>query len=148
MKKPTNCPLRAPLSVGEGFAAAHKSFRLLLLPSGPDKIRGVLLRRTQSIPGGAVKGQLSKDKLTNSIIYFFGFPVKDSWSDPAGNKSDHLSDLICDQFAGFGGSDALHSRSHDVRCSEAFCQNCLHRRLYRIGFPDQAECIFQHHRCR
>jgi len=146
MKKPTNCPLRAPLSVGEGFAAAHKSFRLLLLPSGPDKIRGVLLRRTQTIPGGAVKGQLSKDKLTNSIIYFFCFPVKDSWPDLTGSIPVHLSDFVCNHFAGFSSSDALHPSCHDVRGSVTFGKNSLYRCFYRIGFLDQSECIFQHHR--
>jgi len=33
-------------AVRRGFTAAHKANRLLLLPLGPDKVHGALLRRT------------------------------------------------------------------------------------------------------
>jgi len=49
--------LIAPRDDEEGLSAAHKSFRLLLLPSGPDKVHGVLLRRTQTMPNEAIKGR-------------------------------------------------------------------------------------------
>jgi len=49
-------PFESSASVGEGLSAAHKNFRLLLLPSGPDKVHGILLRRTQTRTGEAVKG--------------------------------------------------------------------------------------------
>ena len=50
------CPLTAPHNSGKGLSAAHKNLRLLLLPSGPDKVHGILLRRTQTKTGEAVKG--------------------------------------------------------------------------------------------
>ena len=50
-------PFYSSAGVGEGLSAAHKNFRLLLLPSGPDKVHGIPLRRTQTIPGEAIKGQ-------------------------------------------------------------------------------------------
>lgn len=53
----TKLPFNSSAGVGEGWSAAHKNFRLLLLPSGPDKVHGISLRRTQTIPGEAIKGQ-------------------------------------------------------------------------------------------
>jgi hypothetical protein len=52
-------PFESSAGVGEGLSAAHKSFRLLLLPSGPDKVHGVLLRRTQTMQAEPSKGNLS-----------------------------------------------------------------------------------------
>src|SRR5665648_24331 len=52
-----NCPLVASQGEGEGLSAAHKNFHLLLLPSGPDKVRRFSLRRTQTIPSEATKRQ-------------------------------------------------------------------------------------------
>lgn len=43
--------------MNSGFAVAHKVLCLLLLPSGPDKVHGVLLRRTQTMPNEAIKGR-------------------------------------------------------------------------------------------
>ena len=40
-------PFYSSAGVGEGWSAAHKNFRLLLLPSGPDKVHKFALRRTQ-----------------------------------------------------------------------------------------------------
>ena len=50
--------------IGKGLSAAHKSFRLLLLPSGPDKVHGVPLRGTQTAPT-----ELSKDNFVVLIYY-------------------------------------------------------------------------------
>jgi len=35
--------------LGPGFPAAHRKHHLLLLPSGPDRIHGFLLRRTWGV---------------------------------------------------------------------------------------------------
>ncbi len=52
--------------VGEGLSAAHRSVRLLLLPSGPDKVHDVLLRRTQTMHAESSKGNFM---LPNYIIF-------------------------------------------------------------------------------
>jgi len=62
-------PFESSASVGEGLSAAHKSFRLLLLPSGPDKVHGVLLRRTQTMQAEPSKGNFM---LYNYIIFVYG----------------------------------------------------------------------------
>ena len=51
--KKTKLPLYSSAGVGEGLSAAHKNLRLLLLPSGPDKVHGIPLRRTQTMPDEA-----------------------------------------------------------------------------------------------
>ena len=70
-------PFYSSAGVGEGWSAAHKNFRLLLLPSGPDKVHGIPLRRTQTIPGEAIKGQsfsfFIKYAQLNRTYYYMGF---------------------------------------------------------------------------
>jgi len=61
-------PFDDPAGVGEGLSAAHKKIRLLLLPSGPDKVHGILLRRTQTMPTEPSKGNLTA---YDYILYVF-----------------------------------------------------------------------------
>lgn len=65
----TKLPFNSSAGVGEGWSAAHKNFRLLLLPSGPDKVHGISLRRTQTIPGEAIKGAIFN--LSYILLYCF-----------------------------------------------------------------------------
>ena len=63
MKKPS---FDSPADNGKGLSTAHRRYRLLLLPSGPDKVHRVLLRRTQTEPA-----KLSKDDFLLQILYGF-----------------------------------------------------------------------------
>ena len=91
-------PFESSAGVGEGLSAAHKSFRLLLLPSGPDKVHGVLLRRTQTMPGEAFQRQF---KLP---IYYIVFSLQSQYSfGLVGNIVVGLVGDIVQRLVGEGG---------------------------------------------
>ena len=62
-------PLKAPQNE-KGLSAAHKRSRLSLLPSGPDEVHGLLLRRTPVT--------LTKPSKDNCIVYYIIFCVRSS----------------------------------------------------------------------
>ena len=64
-----SCPLKAPQNE-KGLSAAHKRSRLSLLPSGPDEVHGLLLRRTPVT--------LTKPSKDNCIVYYIIFCVRSS----------------------------------------------------------------------
>ena len=68
--KKKSCPLKAPQNE-KGLSAAHKRSRLSLLPSGPDEVHGLLLRRTPVT--------LTKPSKDNCIIYYI-YPTADRQS--------------------------------------------------------------------